>query len=204
MLWISYSRSKVVRGLDDMLLHKTYVVYGLHDKWGHKVDVQSQGLMWSTINETNVHNLFSNDLRRRALFRKFLRRGFRGIVWAHGDRWVSYAWMSLPDTFGPPHLPPSIRQLQYYWIFYCRTREGYQGRGLYKASLVLLSRFAREADSAAQVYIDAEPDNYPSRRAIEATGFVPAGVIETWLLRLPRVSGVIWGRWDRSAWHPEI
>jgi len=189
---------------DDVFLRKTYVVYKLPVRWSDNIGIYTQDFKWLTINMSNLRSLFSDNLRRQTVFAKFLRYGFRGIVWTYHGQWISYAWISLPGTSGPPHLPLHIRRMQYYWIFYCRTREGYQGKGLYKASLSLLGRSAREADPNAQVYIDTEPDNFPSRKAIEAAGFVPTGVISVWNLRLPRISAALSGRWDKDTSHPEV
>lgn len=164
----------------------------------HNLDLE-----YATINPQIVTWLFDADKQRRTTFMKFLRQGHKGIIWYSKDEWASYAWISLPETSGPSHLPRQIRQRPVYWIFYCRTRDKYQGHGLYKASLSLLSKWARERDAKAEIYIDTEPDNVPSRRAIEAVGFLPKGVITTLTLQLPKLSFVVWGRWDPHAPHPK-
>ena len=161
-------------------------------------------LNWKWLDQEKASVYFSRESMLRNTFRQFLAKGFVGLVWHMESEWISYAWMSTPETLGPPHLPRWIKRLPVYWIFYCRTKEQYQGRGLYKASISLLTRWARERDPNAQVYIDTSPDNIPSRKAIESVGFTPAGMINTLTLRLPKVNLVLWGRWDRKAIHPEI
>jgi RimJ/RimL family protein N-acetyltransferase len=91
-----------------------------------------------------------------------------------------------------------------YWIFYCRTKEKYQGRGLYKASICLLANWAREKDPSARVYIDTSPENIPARRAIRSAGFAPRGVITTLNLQLPKIQFLLWGYWDKNASHPKL
>lgn len=177
------------------------LVYQLPEKWGFS-GVGIEGMEWAKIDDQDLVAWFNQDKHKQKVFTSFLRQGFLGLVWHNRCEWVSYAWMSLPGTFGPPHLPRGIRKLPVYWIFYCRTKEEYQGKGLYKASLSLLAHWARERNPEAEVYIDTESNNIPSRSAIKAVGFLPQGVITNWTLRVPRL--VIWGRWDPNAPHPEV
>lgn len=188
----------------EMFRKKKYLVYSLPQHWAPS-NIHPVSFKWVVIDSYDLLKIFFDKKGPNYVtFMRFIDRGFRGLIWYDEDQWASYAWLSLPSTFGPPHLPRNVRKLPYYWIFYCRTRVEYQGRGLYKASLNLLSKHAREADPNAQVYIDTEPRNFPSRRAIKSVGFVPAGVISNLFLRLPRVRLVVWERWDRKAWYPEI
>jgi len=185
-----------------MLMRRSFVVYELPSTWQ-----QSDNILfgkYTILDRIQIHYFFGADKTRVKTFYTFLAQGFKGIVWHESNEWISYAWMSTPETLGPPHLPRWIRRLPVYWIFYCRTKEQYQGRGLYKASISLLAQWARERDPNAQVYIDTTPDNIPSRKAIQSVGFVPAGIVTTLSLRLPRLNFVLWGRWDRKAMHPEI
>lgn len=183
-----------------MLKRKDLLVFLLPTNW---TSVLSHPLEWTWLDHERVGFLFPRKDRRQNVFRQFLAKGFVGLVWHRGEDWASYAWISLPKTFGPPHLPRRVRRLPVYWIFYCRTKDAYQGQGLFKASLSLLGRWARGRDPEAEVYIDTEPNNFPSRRAIEAVGFLPKGIITTWTLCLPKLSLVIWGRWDQNALHPK-
>ena len=149
--------------------------------------------------------IFGKDKILQNRFLEFWAKGFKGITWGKENEWISYAWMSLPETFGPPHLPRHIQRLPVYWIFYCRTKEEYRGRGLYKASLSILCHWARERDPKAEIYIDTEPDNLPSRKAVEDVGFLPAGIITTWTLNLPKLRWIIIrGQWNKDADHSEV
>lgn len=186
-----------------MIIRKQLIVYKLPEQW-KCIGPNPAVFGWAQINEQTLKRIFSNDLQRLMTFEKFLRRGFLGIVWYNEEEWVSYAWMSLPETAGPPHLPRSVQKLLVHWIFYCRTKEKYQRRGLYKASLSLLANWARERDPETEVYVDTELNNIPSRRAIEAVGFLPRGVITTWAFRVPRYTFVIGGRYDPDVPHPEV
>jgi len=161
-------------------------------------------LEWMWLNEHAVDLFWVTGDKLSTVFKKFLTKGFVGIVWHNKTTWASYAWMSLPETDGPIHMMRSIRNLPVYWIFYCRTSNEYQGLGLYKASLNLLARWARERKPVADVYIDTEIDNIPSRRAIGSVGFLPNGIVTTWTLRVPRQECLIWGHWDPNIHHPEI
>ena len=187
-----------------MILRKSEnLVYQLPEKWEFP-GVEIEGLEWTRIDDEALMAWFNRDKHRQKVFTSFLRRGFLGLVWHNGCEWASYAWMSLPGTLGPPHLPRHIQRLPVYWIFYCRTKEEYQGRGLYKASLSLLAQWARNRDPEASVYIDTAPNNIPSRSAIKAVGFFPQGVITMLTLRVPKLRLIIWWRWDLNTPHPEV
>jgi len=156
------------------------------------------------LDEEAINVLFAQEEKLRNVFKKFLKNRFIGLAWHSNSEWVSYAWMSTPETLGPIHLPRGIQRLPIYWIFYCRTKVKYQGKGLFKASLTLLVHWVRERDPQAEIYIDTEEGNIPSRRAIKTVGFTPRGIITTWSLRLPKLSLVLWGRWDQNLPHVEV
>jgi hypothetical protein len=185
-----------------MILLRRFLVYELQSTWQQRVDTLF--VTYSILDQPQIDHLFTCDKARAHTFHRFLTLGFHGIVWHQSNEWISYAWMSTPETLGPPHLPRWIRKLPVYWIFYCRTKEQYQRRGFYKASIALLSQWAQDREPNAKVYIDTSPDNIPSRKAIESVGFVSAGTITTLTLRLPGVAFPLWGRWDRQAPNAEI
>jgi len=185
-----------------MLTLCKFAVYEFHSAC-HQSESKPLG-NYTILDSTWIHYFFGADKTRANTFNRFLSQGFKGIVWYESNEWISYAWMSTPETLGPPHLPRWIRELPVYWIFYCRTKEQYQRRGFYKASIALLAQWARERDPNAKVYIDASPDNIPSIKAIESVGFVPAGTITTLTLQLPMVSFPLWGRWDKNAMNAVI
>jgi len=187
-----------------MLKRKGFLVFFLPTYWDSSYDL-SYPLEWVWMDQKTVGFFFSSEERLQKMFKKFLAKGFIGLVWHHKGDWISYACMSLPGTLGPPHLPSYIRRLPVYWIFYCRTRGAYRGRGLFKASLSILSDWARKRDPEAEIYVDTEPRNVPSRKAIEAVGFTPAGIICVWTLALPKLgSVVIGGSWNKEAKHPGV
>jgi len=185
-----------------MLKKKTFLVFRHPHRWTKLVDVRHP-FKWTWLDQEKIDSFFSRDVRIKNTFRDFLAEGFTGLVWHNDGEWASYAWMSLPETDGPPHLSRWIKRLPVYWIFYCRTKEKYQGKGLFKASLSLLVNWVRERDPQAEIYIDTEAGNIPSKRAIEAVGFTPKGIITTWSLRLPKLSLVLLGRWHQDAPHAE-
>lgn len=184
-----------------MFIRKKFLVFYLPTCWASTHNM-IYPLEWMWLNEHAVDLFWVTGDKLSNVFKKFLTKGFVGIVWHNKATWASYAWMSLPETDGPIHMMRSIRNLSVYWIFYCRTRDKYQGQGLFKSSLSLLSCWAREREPEAKVYIDTEPNNISSRRAIGSVGFLPKGIITTWTLQIPRHERVIWGHWNPNACHP--
>jgi len=189
-------------GVDKKMLKKKDFLAFFLPAYGGSLYKLSHPFEWVWIDQKTVSSLFSREERLQKVFKKILAKGFVGLAWHHRGEWISYACMSLPETLGPPHLPRYIRRLPVYWIFYCRTKKAYRGRGLYKASLSILCDWARKRDPKAEIYIDTEPSNVPSRKAIEAVGFTPAGIINVWTLKLPKLgSVVIGGSWNKEAKH---
>ena len=186
-----------------MLRINRWLVCKLPEKWTGTQQSNMQ-LNWTYIDVFWLEQLFKNERRLFCRFNEFLKKGFIGIVWYNDNGWASYAWMSLPGTQGPPHLSSIIGGHYVYWVFYCRTKEDKKGRGLFKASLTMLAGWARARDIKAEVYIDTDPNNIPSRRAIETVGFSPNGIITAWTLRIPKVNSNIWGHWDPNATHTEV
>jgi RimJ/RimL family protein N-acetyltransferase len=114
---------------------------------------------------------------------------------------IIYGWMSRPSTGGPQHLLASIQCLDAYWIFCCRTQDGFRGLGYYKLVLRLLSQQALKENEHASTYVDTSASNVASRRAIVSVGFRPKGVIITYRLQLAKVSvDIRW--WNAEAAHP--
>jgi len=148
-----------------------------------------------------ISRLFQHDEKKFVLFNSFLKRGYRGWFQSIGDKWVTYGWAALPTTTGPIHLPEWMHH-ETYWIFYCRTEDSFQGRGLYKRSLSLIVNDIYKNDPNAQIEIDTETSNLPSRRAIMSVGFIPSGVINLLTLKFPYLPVQKLGSWDRNAPHP--
>ena len=154
--------------------------------------------------ESIIQALFREDLDRAQRFLAFLADGYIGAFHVCGEQWASYAWMAVPDTRRPPHLPSRDVPQQAYWIHFCRTADQFQGRGLYKRSLVMLAQRARQQDPSGRVLIDADSGNVAARKAMLAVGFEPRGVISTQCLGIPRVTTFVRGSWRVEAAHPAI
>ena len=112
--------------------------------------------------------------------------------------------MSTPGGRPPDHLPQAIRGMGCYWIFFCRTREAYRGRGLYGAVLRhLTSRARRQGGGGQPIYIDTEAGNYSAQRGVLSSGFVPKGMFTLYYLRLPKIQKVLFYRWQADCPHPQ-
>lgn len=184
-------------------IRKVRLVYQLPPSWTAKEN-DLPAFKWVTADNKNVVTLFADNRGRKNEFLKFLRKKFIGIVLYESSSWASYAWMSRPSRFGPPHLPGWIQGLEVFWIFCCRTREEFRGRGLYKLALKLIIEQAFREQRDASVLIDVLPDNIPSRHGIISAGFVPKGVITSYKLGIPNLKWWAWGRWDTDCAHPEL
>lgn len=159
---------------------------------------------WAEATVENTKALFHTDKVRERTFCKHIAKGFYGVYLYNRDGWVSYAWLSRPSTVGPPHLPLTIQRMSVFWIFYCRTKEAFQGQGYYKSALQLLVRQAQLEDGASDVYIDTSVENVPSRRAITSVGFQPCGVIKTYTVAIPRIWSYTFGEWNNTTTHPMV
>jgi hypothetical protein len=125
-----------------------------------------------------INRLFASDDYRRSQFTSFLETGAVGVGHSTNDVWKSYAWMTAPGVT-PPHIPRRFSKWTVNWIFFCRTAESEQGKGLFKENLRTLFGLACGVSSAG-VFIDTRIDNPMAAKAILAAGFKPAGVLRTW------------------------
>ena len=182
---------------------KRLLVYELADCL-NKGPLLPMGIQWAQATRDNVVDLFRDDPRRKKTFLKFIDKGYYGVILYHDTQWVSYGWMSKPDTLGPPHLPLIIQQRRVYWLFYAHTLPSYRGRGLHKYGMRLRIAQALDTTEGAKVYSDTRVNNIASRKGILAVGFEPKGMIDTLELRIPRVKSWVWGSWDVDATHPEL
>ena len=184
-----------------MIRRRKFLVYSLP---GTKPCLQTcpPGFEVERLTPRAVETLFRAEESLRTAFLKFLEQGFLGLVWHEKGEWASYAWVAPSRSRGVPHLPAAVRKLGYPWVFYCQTREAHQRKGLFRASLGMLAAWVREDEPRAEVFIDTEMDNLPSRRAILDAGFVPHGVVTTVSVAIPRVR-LVAGQWDRHAPHVE-
>lgn len=158
---------------------------------------------WLIADTDNVVVLFSAYPRLRDEFLRFLERGCTGIFLVSRGTWVSYGWFSKPGARLPCHLPASCRARADYWIFYCRTREGFRSRGCYRSLLAKIAGFIRSGDPAARIHVDTQSTNAASLRAIQAAGFIPCGTIVAYKLGIPFLKWrFIRGRWRQGPGRP--
>jgi RimJ/RimL family protein N-acetyltransferase len=151
-----------------------------------------------------VFDFFKNEKKDMKTFMKFVERGYEGLVWHTETEWISYAWMSTPESQAPPHLPHWVQSLHVYWLFNFYTKDSYRKQGLHRASVILLSKLAREKDFKARIYADVQPGNIPPIKSLLSVGFVPAGVIYTMTLRIPKFWYVFYGNWVKEEPHPAV
>src|SRR3954452_21755656 len=170
-----------------------YIVY----RWprGRVSDVTptDAALRWVAADAEMVSALFRHDPGRRAEQLRMLQDGYFGLLCVSDAGWCAYAWMRRPHGPGPPHLPANARWPAAYWITYCRTRSGFQRRGLFKTALRRLVGVAAAEDEAAEIYVDAQSDNEVSHRGIVASGFARIGVVDALTAAVPKVGHVVVG-----------
>lgn len=189
--------------MEVLLRKKQLLVYALVDPLNEEPRLPA-GIQWTQATRDTIETFFRDDPRRRKTFLKFIDKGYYGVIMYHDAQWVSYNWMSKPDTLGPPHLPVGIQQKKVYWLFYQHTAQNYRRRGFYKCALQLQAAHALRETELARVLIDTRPGNIASRKGILAVGFEPKGIIYTRELRIPRVKSWVWGSWDMDVTHPEL
>lgn len=163
------------------------------------------GDSWVVANAEHVTSLFRDNERLRARFTRFLKRGFICLFLVRTREWIAYGWATQPGRDRPPHLPRWVERTGGYWMFFCHTREGFRGQGIYGQLLRRIVAIVASQDPSATIYVDAYPENIPSRSAIVSAGFVPAGVTTTYKLWLPRIGSLaLAGRWRRNENHPSL
>jgi RimJ/RimL family protein N-acetyltransferase len=191
--------------LSHFLKRRLLLVYRLVPgaEWSAREETALSEADWTWADMETVTRFFAQHSRERT-FAKFVEHGFTGLISHLDNAWIGYAWMATPWTEGPPHLPGWVGDLGAYWIFYCRTREGFRRRGLYKSALRRLIGQARQDAREASILIDTSPTNVPSRRAIVSVGFRPEGAIVTSTLQLPRLARWVYGNWRRDFVHPPL
>ncbi len=163
-----------------------------------------EGLSWGLLDAATVHERFHAEPRHASAFLRFLQLGAFGVCLSVGREWATHAWMALPGQARPPHVAGNLAP-QAYWIYFCATKYGYGGKGLYKfAQRILINEaFARTATPA--VLIDTNSDNTLSRRAINSTHFEPYGMLSCIYLTVPGIARApLSCRWDQSAPHPPL
>lgn len=165
--------------LNSVYTRQVYLAYKYTNRSEEQILTSDTTLEWEQLHESQIAEYFFEDPCRVKTFQSFINRGFQGIVLVSNRKWISYAWMSPPGTGGPPHHALEKESSELYWIFWCRTRSDYQGKGIYKSALRRLLYLAKSQPLEADIFIDTTPDNVYSRRGIISAGFKPAGVITT-------------------------
>jgi GNAT superfamily N-acetyltransferase len=178
------------------------LVYRLPPGW-HPRTVTSE-LSCTALDEDSVARFFAGDQLRREQFLAYLRSGCSGVVLSDDSGWVAYGWLARTRACAPPHLGDLLRGIEAYWLFNFRTKYSHRGRGYFKETLNWLAGEARRSAADAQVFVDAHPRNYSSRRGILASGFEPAGVATINIVGIPRLRWWKWGAWSENHEHPPL
>lgn len=161
-------------------------------------------LSWKFLTPADVARLFVREPRYEWAFLRFLSQGSIGVCVCVGADWAAHAWMSAPGRARPPHVPSTIAPGAC-WIYFCATKYGYGGRGLYKFAQRVLVGEAFRLQPAPEILIDTTPDNTLSRRAINSTGFAPAGMLYCTYIWVPKVARLpLTCRWEHGAPHPAL
>lgn len=160
------------------------------------------GIAWTILNAADVTRLFAAEPRREMAFQRFLSWGAIGVGISINGDWASHAWMATPGRPRPPHVPSTIAP-DTYWIYFCATKYGYGGKGLYKFAQRMLIGEAFRLQPAPEILIDTTGDNVMSRRAIISTRFAPAGMLYCTYIWVPRIARLpLSCRWDTQVPHP--
>lgn len=164
-----------------------------------------QGLRIKPFEAADLDAHFAEDPQRQSTFRTFLGQGYRGVLVLDGALWVGHAWVTLPGTPGPPHLPAWVGGAYPYWLFYAHTREAYRGRGIQKAMVQWrLALVTAPGGRRDRVYSDVRAGNVPSRRALLSQGFLPMGTLTSLALPVPFLGVYPLCHWDPGAQHPPL
>lgn len=142
--------------------------------------------------------------RRREKFGRFLDDGHEGFIAHDGDEIISRGWICTPHSRSVPYnLPEWISNLDVYWLFYARTREGHRCLGWHKYLMCRRLEWIYDRAPDATVYTDAAPENV-SRYTFLSTGFEPCGMMTTYRIGHPSVTVKQFGTWETNADHPPL
>jgi len=187
------------------LLPRRCAVYCLDPDRAVPALAELPGLRLKPFEASDLDLHFAQDPLRHATFRTFLAKGYRGVLVLDGALWVGHAWLSLPGTPGPPHLPSWVGRAHPYWLFHSHTREPYRGRGILKAMVQWrLALLATLEGRRGRVFSDVGAGNVASRRALLSQGFRPMGTIIYLSLKLPFLGSCRLCHWSRAAQHPPL
>lgn len=151
-----------------------------------------------------IEQYFADETPRHRRYLNFMQRGCFGYLIVSGDRWASVGWIAPADMSGMPlHIPRSASD-RADWFFDDHTHPDFRGRGFQKYLVLRRVQYLRESGAGEDIVADVGPDNLPSRKSYRALGFVPAGWMTTFELRVPRMPRRLFGRWRSSAPHPPM
>lgn len=154
----------------------------------------------------DLDRFFHGDPIRKASYRSFLAKGFKGVLLHEGETWVGYSWMAPPFTGVPPHLPQHLARTGHPFFLHAHVREGYRSRGL-NAVMQSLKIHMAPTDAEGRrmdIYTDVRVDNGPARRSQLRAGFAPAGTLRVRILSFGPLGRFVWGRWHRDRPHPPL
>ena len=142
---------------------------------------------------------------RKRRYQRFVATGAIGFLALHGTEWAAAGWIAPPelDRF-PPQIPDNFSE-KHHWLFEAHTHEPFRGMGLHKALVVKrLEYLADGNEGVAEAIADVNPNNVASRRSYRRLGFVEAGIMDIWLLKLalPHLPRAPFGIWRKKARHP--
>lgn len=143
------------------------------------------------------------DSWRNSSYLRALEAGCFGFMAREGSQWAAVQWISPPGSFYPTHLPKEIVRDEY-WCFNEHTHIAHRRQGLWSALKSFGVNYSRQHAGTFEqsVYSDTGTNNIASRIAHEKIGFIPEGIIEASFLRIPRMTTISRGKWDRKATHP--
>lgn len=174
-----------------------------HDGTIPDIAIPSRDLNIEWVTRELINTVVESNTRRER-FCHFLDSGYSGLLVHDNESWTAYGWICTPKSDSVPiQLPDWIGDLDIYWFFFDRTREGDRGEGWHKYLLAERLRAIYEYDLGSSIYIDTDVDNV-SRFSILSSGFDTAGMLRTYSLGYPPFDVKKIGRWNWDTAHPPL
>lgn len=188
------------------LQHKKAVVFNFTATTPAPINLPV-GYSCTQISHESLNRFFSPespDWRSRS-YRQLLDKGYIGFLIHDQTEWAAVQWLATPESPSPPHLPTKICQDKF-WCFNEHTREAHRRIGLWRTlkSIGIRHVLNSTAGQATTIYSDTGHDNLASRKAHERFGFKPAGTIDRFSIRIPKITTVHWGTWSTEQTHPPL
>lgn len=183
-------------------IRKEVVVY-FHNGSVPSVELPRKTVNVNWITEELIENTIESD-QRKEKFKFFLDIGHSGLLAHKNGSWITYGWISKPETADAPYqLPDWIADLNLYWLFYGRTKKQHRENGWHKYILTerLRAIYAHNPDAA--VFTDADADNI-SRFSMLSVGFEPMGKMTVYRFGYPLYYVKTVGRWNWDVSHPPL